>query len=1112
MESPNFSFLKGYAPILLQCAAQAEHYVFSDPNTCLIKLRQFGELLAQEIAARTGVELYFDDNAVTILNKLQDKGVLGPKPAQLFHSLRKTGNKAVHEYSGSREDALYHLRMARALAVWFHRAVSKDQSFDPGEFIPPPNPKDAEISLQDELERLHAQLATALASKAQAEAVAQKAYSDLSSAQSLVVESQAQWETEKKAFEAKLEELRAQAASTSKEEKEAVYQAVQSASESLDLSEADTRKLIDEQLREAGWEADSTLLTHGKGVRPQKGRNLAIAEWPTASGPADYVLFAGLTPIAAVEAKKKNKDVPGAIPQAKRYSRDYKPSGDEIAAGGPWGDYKLPFLFSANGRPYLKQIRTKSGIWFLDVRLPTNHPRCLEGWYTPEGLTELLDQDIPAAHAKLKVEPTDYLGLREYQIEAIRAVEQGLVEGKESMLLAMATGTGKTRTCIGLAYRLLKAKRFRRILFLVDRNALGQQATDAFKDVKLENLQSFTDIYDVKELGDLKPEPETRLQVATIQGMIRRLLYPSDEAPPPVDQYDCIIVDECHRGYNLDREMSEAELTFRSEFDYISKYSRVLDHFDAVKVGLTATPALHTTQLFGEPVYTYSYRQAVIDGYLIDHEPPFRITTALAQSGIVWKKDEAMDVLDLFSGTVDTVNASDEVKIEVEKFNKVVVTENFNRVVCEELARHIDPTLEEKTLVFCASDNHADMVVMLLKEAFRKQYGEVDDDAVMKITAATDKPLEKIRLYKNEKLPSVAVTVDLLTTGIDVPPICNLVFIRRVSSRILYEQMIGRATRRCDEIGKELFRIFDAVELYSALDAVNTMKPVVTNPQISFSQLAREIAGLDDEQSRKEVRDQFLAKFQRKRRVLTGKNLEGFQVAAGLSPQEFADRLRGWSTEEARDWLKVHPSLAEFLDRVTGNDRLKVLISHHDDEVVSVERGYGEYSRPEDYLDSFAKFIKENMNQIPALLVVTQRPKDLTRQQLKELRLLLDQKGYPEEYLRAAWSEAKNEDMAASIIGFIRQMALGSPLVPYDERIERAMKKIYASRSWTRPQRQWLERIGQQLKVETVVDRESLNKGRFKDFGGFERLNRVFDGRMDALLNEIHEEIWRDIA
>jgi type I restriction enzyme, R subunit len=143
---------------------------------------------------------------------------------------------------------------------------------------------------------------------------------------------------------------------------------------------------------------------------------------------------------------------------------------------------------------------------------------------------------------------------------------------------------------------------------------------------------------------------------------------------PPIDQYDLIVIDECHRGYLLDRELSDAELSFRSQDDYISKYRRVLEHFDAVKIGLTATPALHTVEIFGDPIYTYSYRAAVIDGYLIDHEPPVRIETALAQAGIRFKAGEQIEILDSRTGKIDLTHTPDEISFEVEGFNRKVVT------------------------------------------------------------------------------------------------------------------------------------------------------------------------------------------------------------------------------------------------------------------------------------------------------------------------------------------------------------------------------------------------------------------------------------------------------
>ncbi|MCA9701181.1 MAG: DEAD/DEAH box helicase family protein, partial [Myxococcales bacterium] len=342
--------------------------------------------------------------------------------------------------------------------------------------------------------------------------------------------------------------------------------------------------------------------------------------------------------------------------------------------------------------------------------------------------------------------------------------------GRRDILLHMATGTGKTRTCIGLIYRLLQAGRFKRVLFVVDRRSLGIQAQQAFETLPLVQQQHFTDIYDLKDLGDLAPDRDTRLQIATIQAMSRRL--DNDEVSTPVDHYDCIIVDECHRGYSLDREVDrdgDPLADFRSLDEYVSKYRRVLDHFDAVKIGLTATPAAHTTKIFGEPVSSYGYRQAVIDGWLIDHEPPIEIRTALGESGVEWAKGEEITILRPRDGSIDLIHAPDEIQIDIDDFNKRVIVPAYNRAVCAELAKHIDPSAPGKTLVFCVNDRHADDVVGELQRAFAARYGACGHDVVIKITGKSDNdPEQLIRHFKNETNPRVAVTVDLLTTGIDV--------------------------------------------------------------------------------------------------------------------------------------------------------------------------------------------------------------------------------------------------------------------------------------------------------------------------------------------------------
>src|SRR5690606_29823447 len=178
------------------------------------------------------------------------------------------------------------------------------------------------------------------------------------------------------------------------------------------------------------------------------------------------------------------------------------------------------------------------------------------------------------------------LNLRPYQINAIQAVENKLQQDNQedkSALLVMATGTGKTRTVGGLVYRLIKANRFRRILFLTDRTLLAEQARDNISDNKIENLQSFTSIYKIADLDLKRPDYETRLQFATVQSMVKRVFY-SDE-PLPVDSFDCIVVDEAHRGYILDRDFVEDDLEFRNQEDYIGQFKKLLFYFDAWKIG-----------------------------------------------------------------------------------------------------------------------------------------------------------------------------------------------------------------------------------------------------------------------------------------------------------------------------------------------------------------------------------------------------------------------------------------------------------------------------------------------------------------------------------------------
>lgn len=1133
--SSNFDFLKHHDELLLRLAHTAEKCFVPDPNTTLIKMRQLGEELAKTIASRVGVESGVEVKQVDLLRELDYTLRLDKQVKDAFHAIRKLGNPAAHDITTStHRDALKALQVGHALSAWFHITFGGDKAkgFKPGAFIKPEDPSENVRALEEALFEAEKKNKTAeerLAHTEQLKTIeAQKAEAERQRAAQMANESKV-WEELATEHETKLAEYRARMDEANvlyklafqqqapQQQAETIHQVEKS---TLHLNEAETRVLIDQQLIEAGWQADTENLKFSKGARPVPNENRAIAEWPTDSGPADYVLFMGLTPVAVVEAKRSAKNVYGAIDQAKRYAKGLQEK-DAFTIENQYGDYKAPLTFATNGRPYLKQLEQESGTWFLDVRDNSNRRKALKGWYSAHEIKTYLRQTPQQAQTELEQMDFDYnLKLRDYQVAAIRSVETAIKQGKDSALIAMATGTGKTKTAIAMVYRLLKSERFRRILFLVDRSALGVQATGDFCEVRLENLNTFADTFEVMGMEQNKPvkptpDDDTKVHVATVQGLVKRILYPGDnDNKPGVGQYDCIVVDECHRGYLLDRELSDTEILFRDQKDYQSKYRSVIEYFDAFKVGLTATPALHTTDIFGAPVYTYSYTEAVLDGYLNDHLPPIRIHTKLAEQGIKYGINEEVKVYNADNNAIETFNTPDELDFDVSDFNRRVIAPEFTKVVTKWLIESdsIDPYSPAKTLIFCVTDKHADEVVEALKEAVENYHGEVVDDAIQKITGASDKPLDKIRSYKNDRLPNIAVTVDLLTTGIDVPKICNLVFLRRVNSRILFEQMLGRATRLCPEIGKGPFRIYDAVDIYKQLEKVNTMKPVITKVDISFSELEQEMTQSAAPDLQDLAKKQFIAKLQVKKNYLTDEQADAFETIVGKPPQDFARELKAMPLQDIAEWFINNPGLGELLDsKTSGNGLFKPPVVLHDgeDEVTNITTGYGDGQKPEDYLSAFKDFINANSNRLIAIQTVVQKPWALTRQSLKELAVELERNQFREKDLQTAWQEVKQEDIAARIIGFIRQAAIGEALIPWEQRVDNALQKILNRQPWKTPQKQWLELIAKQMKATTIVDEAALNQGIFTHQGGIQRANKLFEQPVTDVLEQFNQALWQ---
>ena len=1079
----NFAFLKSHFPVLANFGILAEKYCYSDSNSCIMKLGMIGETIVNLMLTYDKIKIPTDCNAVTKIKILSLQGLLTPDLSDILHALRKARNKAAHTNYENIKEGQTLLEMAYSLCEWFMQTYG-DLQYKHCKFVMPTEADAKSITDNDD-----------------------------KAAEQKMLE-----ETEKIAAAAK-------AVAADERRKRALAAASQ-----RQKSEAETRYMIDTQLRKVGWEADTENLRYGKGIRPQKGKNLAIAEWPTLSsagnkGRADYALFAGEKLVAVIEAKAEHKDIPSVIDyQCKEYAQNIRPE-DEKYVITTWGKYKAPFVFATNGRPYLAQLETKSGIWFLDLRESANMPKALRGWISPDGMLKLLESDIEKADKALQTLPYDFLrdkdglNLRQYQLNAIQAAENAVINGQKNILLAMATGTGKTRTVLGMIYRFLKTGRFNRILFLVDRTALGEQAEDVFNEVKLEDLKTLNDIYDIKTLEDAVFEDETKVHIATVQGMVKRLLYNDEERQPSVTDYDLIVIDEAHRGYLLDKEMGEDELLYRDQLDYQSKYRMVIEYFDAVKIALTATPALHTTQIFGKPVFKYTYREAVIEGYLVDYDAPHKIKTQFNTEGIKYNKGETLALYDPVTHEITNSEVlQDEMNFDVEKFNKQIITPSFNRTVLEEFARDIDPedVMQGKTLIYAVDDEHADLIVKILKEIYTN-YG-IDNDAIMKITGSVAggnkrKVQEAIKRFKNERFPSIAVTVDLLTTGIDVPEITTLVFMRRVKSRILFEQMLGRATRLCPKINKTHFEIYDPVGVYDSLEEVNTMQPVSADPKTTFAQLLDGLEVLEDEAHIKNAVAQIIAKLQRVKRRLTKEEVNEFKdLAAGLTVEGFIQKIESLPAAEARNTLLMEASLLEMLDDKHGHGGYTKVISDKQDKFLIRERGFGKNEqRPEDYIEAFEDFVKNNVNEIAALNIICTRPKELTRETLKSLRMALAQNGFTTQQLNTAVSEITSEEITADIISLVRRYAIGSPLVSHQARIRRAVDKLKKAHNFSRVELNWLSRIESYLLNESVMNVKVFDEDeRFKTNGGYKRLNQIFRNNLEGIITELNEYLYDD--
>ena len=446
-----FDFLKDVDPLMHALLVSAEAAYYTAPAHTLVQTRKFAETLVNKVAQANQLEVPEQSDFLSRIRLVENRLKLKADFISVLHTLRVNGNKGAHDAETDHSDALTSLRLSYRMAQWLYILTTQKTKLFP-EFKAPVDPTLEARRMRFELMELQQQLRTAQ-DKQTVHSDIQHKLAELE-AENLQLKHQQQVEAQTlqaqlAAYEAKVKELEQQATMPTLETPIEDEQ-LDIANASFELSEAETRELIDRQLQLAGWQADTQLLRYSNGVRPQKGLNLAIAEYPTLldgeEGFADYVLFEGLMPVAVVEAKKQNKTVSQYIRQAERYSQGFQFASDldKPYKNTPWTSeekvYHIPFVYACNGQKQSKRLADEGGVWFRDVRHPSNISKVLQGFHSPEGLKRKLEQDI--ARADEYLEQTEILPFndRVYQREGIKAVEQAIAKDKQRILLAMATG------------------------------------------------------------------------------------------------------------------------------------------------------------------------------------------------------------------------------------------------------------------------------------------------------------------------------------------------------------------------------------------------------------------------------------------------------------------------------------------------------------------------------------------------------------------------------------------------------------------------------------------------------------------------------------------------
>lgn len=921
--------------------------------------------------------------------------------------------------------------------------------------------------------------------------------------------------------------------------------------------EQQARDNIDKQLIACGW-----IIQNKSNINLSSGVGVAVREYSTEVGPADYVLFVNKEPVGIIEAKREEEAV--------KFSVHEQQVEDYATAKLKYIDQKLlPFLYLSTG------ALTR----FTDTRDPNPRYREVFTFHRPETLAKWIRKDKSLRTRMSENFPAlDITGLRDCQVDAINNLETSFKKNRPKALVQMATGSGKTFTAITSVYRLLKHVKAERILFIVDTRNLGEQAEGEFRKYQpQDDNRLFPELYGVSRLTSSFIPEDNQVYISTIQRLYSILKgveldesaeeenpneqrsYAKEALPVvyseklPIEFFDYIVIDECHRSiYNL--------------------WKQVLDYFDAFQIGLTATPDNRTFGYFNQNIVSdYGYEKAVIDGVLVPYNV-YTIETQITRDGAAIKMGEMVDKREKLTRKKFWESVDEDVEYTGKQLDKDIVNPSTIRTIIKEVKQQLPSMFPDrhdekgafevpKMLIFAKTDSHAEDIIEIVREEFDER-----SDFCKKITyQSSEDPKTILSQFRNDYYPRIAVTVDMIATGTDIKPLEILLFMRDVKSRSYYEQMKGRGTRTCSledlkgkgtpsaKFAKDHFVIIDAIGVEKSQKTDS--RPLEKAPSVSLKEVLQRVAVGDrseemmstlanrllrlDKQINEYEKQTFVEKAEGKgisevvRQLLyahdpdTKESLEQNikQDNPGISSQEIEEKIKEHHNAILEHAVNVfhNPELREFI--VDVRKKYDQIIDNLNLDTVS-KSGWvkDQQAESEKLIQDFKTWIEENKDEITALQIFYDQPfrrRELTYKMLKDLceQIIRNKptlaplkvwKAY--EQLESVAGQPKNELIA--LVSLIRRVAgIDVALTTFDKTVDKNFaewvwkKQQGATYKFTKEQMNWLYLIRDHIATSVHLDLEDLDYTPFDSLGGRGKLNQLFGAEMETIIEELNEAL-----